>query len=158
MFCREGACEKPICHLCLVKSHKFHDVVDLEEERKEKYALLVKDIEEVSKLLTENKKTIRAFQENLKNRYENSLIMLRKRKEEVTEHMDKLEAELREDKTDQDTEIRNDMETIDINIDVIQNIQGHVNKMATLDDINKKSEIVNTLHEEIRKRIRVIPS
>ena len=37
MFCRESRCEKSICHLCLVKSHKFHDVVDLEEQRKENY-------------------------------------------------------------------------------------------------------------------------
>ena len=156
LFCKESRCKKFICHLCLVIGHRFHDVVNLEEEQKEKYKILVKNIEEVSKLLKGNKERIREFQENLENQHEKSLIMLHYRKEElvrkITEHMDKLAAKLCEDKTDRDAEIQNDMEAIETNIDVIQSLHDDLNEMATLDDINIKSEMVNTVHEEIWKR------
>ena len=106
MFCRESGCEKAICHLCLVKSHKFHDVVDFEEERKDNYRSLVKDIEGVSKILVMNKKKIQAIQKNFEKRHEQSLKMLKLRKEEVVrkiiEHIDQLWAKLSEDNTDQD--------------------------------------------------------
>ena len=98
MFCRESGCEKPICHLCLIKSHKFHDFVDLEEERKENYRCLMKDMEEVSKILTMNKKKIQTVQGDFEERYERSLKLLKLRKEEIvrkiTEHIDKIEAKL----------------------------------------------------------------
>ena len=156
IFCRGSGCGKAICHLCLVKSHKFHDVVDLEEERKENYRILVKDIGEASKLLMVNKKVIQAFQERMENQYEKSLIMLKNRKEEVvrkiTEHMDKLAAKLCEDKTDQDTQIKNEMETTEINMDMIHSLQDDVNEKTCLEDIKFKHEIVNNVCEETRKR------
>ena len=156
MFCRESGCEKSICHLCLVKSHKFHDVVDLEEQRKENYRSLVKDIEHMSYILTENKKNIQAVQEGLEKKYEKSMKILKLRKEEVirkiSEHMDKLGEKLREDKTDNDTQIQNDMETVEININMIEGLQDDMNEMATLEDIQIKREIVNNVCEEIKKR------
>ena len=156
MFCRESGCEKAICHLCLVKSHKFHDVVDLEEERKENYRSLVKDMEEVSKILTKSRKKIQTVQEDFEKKYDRSLKMLKLRKEEVVrkiiEHIDKLGEKVREDKTDQDTEIQKEIETIDINIDMIQNIQADVNETSTLEEIKIKREIVNNVCEEIKKR------
>ena len=158
MFCRENGCGKAICHLCFLKSHKFHDLVDLEEERKEKYTSLVKEIEEVSKLLMENKKTITLFQENLENQYEKSLIMLKNRKEEVvriiTEQTDRLGEKLCEYKTGQDLGISYEMEAIEINIALIQSLQDDLIEMKDIkiEDIKVKSEMVDAVYEEIRKR------
>ena len=156
MFCKESACEKAICHLCLIKSQKFHDVVNLEEERKENYRCLVEDMEEVSNSLVMNKKMILSVQENFEKRHEQSLEMLKLRKEElvrrIIENIDKLQVKLSENKTKLDTEIRNDMETIEINIDFVQSLQGDVNETSTLEDIKMKREIVNNICDEIKKR------
>ena len=156
MFCKRSECGKPICHLCLVKSHKFHNVVDLGEERKENYQRLMFDIEKVSMMLTESKSRNQACQEGLKNEYEKSLNMIKLRKEEVvrkiSEHMDKIEAKISEHRTDQDTEIQKENETIETNIKMIQGIQDGVNETTTLEDIKIKSEMVQNLFEEAQKR------
>ena len=156
MFCRESGCQIPICHLCLIKSHKFHDFVDLEQERKENYRCLVKDMEEVSKKLRENKKEIRSVQEDFEKNYEKSLKKLKLRKEEIirkiTEHMNKLEEKLNQNKTDQDTKIQNEMETIEIITDLMQNMQDNMKEPETLEDIKIKREIFNKFCEELHKR------
>ena len=157
MFCKDIGCEKVICHLCLVKSHKFHDVVDLEEERNENYRGLVKDIEQVSKILMMNKKKFVVAQEGLDKRHKESLKMLKLRREQIirkiTEHMDKLEGTLCKEKTDQDTQIQNEMETIGMNIYMIRNLQDDVNETTALQDIKFKREIVKNICEEMQKRI-----
>ena len=156
MFCRESACEKSICHLCLVKNHKFHDVVDLEEQRKENYRSLAKDMEDISRTLEMNRKKMYTVQEDFEKRHEKSLKMLKLRKEElvrkISEHMDKLEANICKHRTDQDTEIQKEIKTIEINIDMIDGLQDDVNEMVTLEDIKIKREIVNNVCEEIKKR------
>ena len=105
---------------------------------------------------SDEQKEIQAIQENFEKRHEQSLKMLKLRKEEVVrkiiEHIDKLRANLSEDKTDQDTEIQKEIETIEINIDMIQNIQDDVNETSTLEEIKIKREIVNNVCEEIQKR------
>ena len=109
----------------------------------------------MSHILTENKKKIQTVQEVLEKKYEKSLKMLKLRKEvinKISEHMDKLGEKLREDKTYNDAQIQNDMETVEININMIQSLQDDMNEMATLEDIKIKCEIVNNVCEEIKKR------
>ena len=155
MFCKRSECGKPICHLCLVKSHKFHNVVDLGEERKENYQRLMSNIEKVSVMLTESKKRNRECQEGLQNECEKSLNMIKLRKEEVvrkiSEHMDQIEAKISEHRTDQDTEIQKENETIETNIKKIQDIQDDVNDTTTLEDIKIKSQMVKNLFEEAQR-------
>ena len=158
MLCTDSLCKKEICRLCLIKSHKSHNVVDLEEKQKKNYRRLMKNIEKVSEMLTEEMRTNRACHEGLKNEYEKSLKMIKLRKEElvrkISEHMDKLETEIFEHRRDQDTEIQNEKETIETNTEMLQGIQDDVNEMPTLEDIEIKSELVENLCKEAQKRSR----
>ena len=156
MYCRKNGCEKVICHLCLVKCHKFHDVVDLEEERNENYRGLVKDIEQVSKILMIKKKKFVIFQEGLDKLHKESLKLLNLRREQIirkiNENMDKLEGALCKDKTDQNRKIQNEMETMEMNIDMIRSLQDDVNETTALEDIKFKRDIVNNICEETQKK------
>ena len=42
MYCNDESCMKPICQLCLLKSHTGHNVVDRVEEHKKKLGVLLK--------------------------------------------------------------------------------------------------------------------
>ena len=156
MFCRESGCEKSICHLCLVKSHKFHNVVDLEEKRKENYQSLMEFIEDMCNMLTESKRLNQTYQESLQNEYEKSLKMIKLRKEELVkktnEYMDNIEAKIRAHRTSQDTKIQNEKETIETNIKKILGIQNDMNEMTTLEDIEFKSKLAANIYGEVLDR------
>ena len=73
IYCKEKGCMKPICQLCLIKSHRGHDVVDQIEEHEIKLGVLLKSLSN-SRLL-ENLKSRKSKEslEALENMKRNSM-------------------------------------------------------------------------------------
>ena len=67
LYCKDSTCESKLCQLCLLESHKNHNVVDLVKEEKIKSDDLVR-------FLSECKSTLLSAKDEVKNRCNDSIM------------------------------------------------------------------------------------
>ena len=88
MFCKEEVCQKAICHLCLVKFHKFHDIVDSEEHRREKHQSLVSKIDSFTKTLEATRDTLLKTEQEVERQFNTALNDLKVTQTNVVKRID----------------------------------------------------------------------
>ena len=86
LFCDEVECKKPICLECLKRSHKKHDVTDIEYEKRE---VIKRKISYIEKNLREKIIILNAAKNDISKKTEVCLKDLQKRKEEMKDEIDK---------------------------------------------------------------------
>ena len=57
-YCKDPSCQKAICPVCLLDDHRLHDVVDVDQERKQRSGKLLCEVETLSNHLQRNQQMV----------------------------------------------------------------------------------------------------
>ena len=95
-YCKEVGCQKVICNTCLVKLHKFHDIVDIHEELNEQQELLENKVKTLKVILETKMAVALAAKAKAEESFNCSLRKINSRREEIIELFDQMKNDLTE--------------------------------------------------------------
>ena len=90
MFCKDAACEKPICSLCLFQDHNQHVICDIVVEQEVLADEICEGVESTSQRLQVYKADIESLQKEIRDKFvdlENKIKAQRKKMNEVYDEM-----------------------------------------------------------------------
>ena len=155
LFCDEAECKKPICLVCLKKSHKKHDVTDIVDEKKE---VLKKKISHIEQNLREKINIFNATKTDINRKTEVCLKNLQKRSEEMKDEIDRQFHQMKKDAENQREEANSSLETetadLNENLNLLSSIRKNTEDMDEDDDDNYSDVIdmidtVNSIKEMV---------
>ena len=94
LFCKEKKCQRAICALCLVESHKDHDVCDLTKAEKQNKKNLTSTLEVTSKSYKSLKVKLTNARQSITESTRNAIESLKARRGAVMKMFDKLNQEM----------------------------------------------------------------
>ena len=150
LFCEEEGCKKPICKTCLTKQHKRHDVIEIEEKKKEE---LLKDIDNTKMNLTEKIVILSQAKDKVSQKTKVTVNDLKKAKQEVDKKFDMMIKEAEKKMRDADTRIDNDVAMIKENIVLLDQMKVNISteKELTTEGLIDGEETV----AEVRNIVKV---
>ena len=146
-FCKEDGCKKPICKTCLTKEHKKHDVVEIEDKKKEN---LMKDIKEAKKDLTEKLNILIQTRKNVNEKTKDTVNELKKTMAVTNEKLRNMIKEVENKQKDTNMGIDADVMIINENIVLLEEIRRNMADEieVTLKGLNDGqetlAEVINT--------------
>ena len=144
LFCNESECKKPICLLCLKKSHKKHDVTDIVDEKRD---VLKKKISYIEKNLREKISGLNTAKCEVSRKTEACLGNLEKRREEIIEEIDKQFEKMKKETKDQLKEtnsyIENEVTALNENLNLLSTIKQNTN--VDDDDDDNYSDVIGMI-------------
>ena len=146
-FCKEDGCRKAICKTCLTKEHKKHDVVEIEDKKKE---ALLKNIENTKKDLTQRISILFQAKDYVQRKTKLTVNGLKKAKEEMNKKFDVMIKEAENKMKDATAHIDGDVAMINENIVLLEQMRNNVaeEREATLEGLNcgqeSLAEVINT--------------
>ena len=151
-FCEEDDCKKQICKTCLTKEHKKHDIVEIEDKKKE---ALLKNIEITKKDLTQNISILFQVKDDVQRKTKLTVINLEKAKEETNKKFDVMIKEAENKMKDVTTHIENDVAMINENIVLLEQMRNNIaaEREATLECLNDGQETVTELRSTVKVNI-----
>ena len=136
LFCNEPECKKPICLVCLRKSHKKHDVTDVVDEKRD---VLKKKISYIEKNLREKINSLNTTKREVSRKTEACLGNLEKRREEIIEEIDKQLEKMKKETKGQlketNSSIENEVTALNENLNLLSTIKQNTD----VDDDNDDS-------------------
>ena len=136
LFCNEPECKKPICLVCLKKSHKKHDVTDIVDEKRD---VLKKKISYIEKNLREKISGLNTAKCEVSRKTEACLGNLEKRREEVIDEIDKQFEKMKKEAKDQLKKANNSIENEVIALNENLNLLSIIKQNTDMDDENDDS-------------------
>ena len=137
LFCDEPECKKPICLVCLKRSHKKHDVTDIVDEKRE---VLKKKINHIEKYLKEKIRILDATKNDVSTKAEVCLKDLEKTRDEMKAEIDKQFDKMKKDVENQRKEVNSSLETetvaLNENLNLLSSIRKNTEDMDEDDDDN----------------------
>ena len=94
LFCKERKCQRAICPLCLIESHKDHDVCDLTKAEKQNNKNLTSTLEVTSKSYKSLKVKLTNARQSITESARNAIESLEARRAAVMKMFDKLSQEM----------------------------------------------------------------
>ena len=141
LFCKETQCRTLICTVCMTRKHKKHDVVDVDENRKEELVTtLTSAIESVS--ITKDEIT------TVQKKNERCLKMLKEEKRTILNLVrDKYDSLIRQAEN-QTEEAENKMASVEENLNLLENIKQYVSRETLSSrEVKNYQEAVNSVTE-----------
>ena len=151
-FCEEEGCKKPICKTCLTKEHKKHDVVEIEDKKKE---ALLKNIENARKDLSEKISILFQAKDEVREKTKVTVNQLQKAKEEMNKKFDIMIKEAENKIKDATARIDGDVAMINENIVLLEQMGNNVaaEREIALESLNDGqetvAEVINTVKVNI---------
>ena len=162
LYCSEASCQNEICSLCLTSSHRGHDVVDLMQLKKEKYEYLVANVSWLRKSLKCNRDKFVSSKEEIEEKMEMCLEMLRKneviQKAKILKILSDTYEKFKQSVDNRRQKTLNKVEGQIQMIDTLLNLSGDIlkntdPKASSHQDIQSNNDIIERLGEEIEGRL-----
>ena len=154
LFCRESGCQKSICHFCLKKYHRRHDVTDIEDETTD---VLIKKITFFEKNLKEKIAIINGAKNDVKRKKEVCMNDLEKGrnqiKDEIDKQFDEMEKEAEDHFKEQNIFIDNEIDALNENLDLLSSIRLDSENSNTYKDLRDKLDTVEDLKETVNRHL-----
>ena len=151
-FCEEDGCKIPICKTCLTKEHKKHDVVEIEDKKKE---ALLKNIESTKKDLIQKISILFQAKDDVQRKTKLTMNDLKKAKKEMNKKFDVMIKEAENKMKDATTSIENDVAMINENILLLEQMKINIaaEREVTLEYLNDGQETVTELRSTVKVNI-----
>ena len=151
-FCEEDGCKKPVCKTCLTKEHKKHDVVEIEDKKKE---ALLKNIENTRKDLTQKISILFQAKDDVQRKTKLTVNDLEKAKEEMSKKFDVMIKEAENKMKDATARIDSDVAMINENNVLLEQMRNNVTaeREVTLEYLNDGQETVAELRNTVKVNI-----
>ena len=148
LFCKEPGCRKPICRLCLIKNHKKHDVIDIEECKKE---VLMKDLIRTCKNLETKVEMMSQTKETIGERTKSAIEEIKQKKEEFDRHFEKMTTEAEEQNRLQNLLISDEISAMNSNLELLKSLRQNIENEEEIshEEIFNSQETVTGIVENI---------
>ena len=150
LFCKETGCQKPICHFCLKKNHRRHDVTDIEDETREvlmkKITFIQNNLKEKMAILSDTKNDVKRKKEVCFNDLEKGRNQI---KDEIDKQFDEMEKEAEDHFKEQNIFIDNEIDALNENLDLLSSIRLDSENSNTYRDLRDKLDTVEDLKETV---------
>ena len=149
-YCATKGCQKPVCSLCMLKYHKYDDVVDIEEDQKERTDFLAENVPMMVENLQTKKAQILSVSEELEKNIKECIGKIKVRKENINSRFDEMLKEASDLLKDVKTYLNDDVGAIDDIIAPLNKMKEKLTKMShdkllsrvkTYKDIEKKVDM-----------------
>ena len=147
-YCATKGCQKAVCSLCMLKYHKYDDVVDIGEDRKEKAEFLAENVPVMIENLHTKKAQILSVSEELEKNIKECIGKIKVRKEDMNSRFDEMLKEASDLLKDVKTYLNDDVGTIDDIIAPLNKMKDKLTKMS----YEKVLSRVKT-YKEIEKKV-----
>ena len=129
-YCATKGCQKAVCSLCMLKYHKYDDVVDIEEDHKNKTGKLIENVPCMIESLQAKKAQILSVNEDLENTMKECVAKIKSRKDYLNEQFDDMLKEVNDLFKDVKAYMNDDVADIEDLIAPLNNMKGKLKKMS----------------------------
>ena len=146
LFCQEADCQIAICQACLIKYHRKHDIVELEEEIKKNVLV---EVEQVRKNLESKMRLISSVKEVVEKKTERSVNELKRKQEEINRKIDEMIKKAEETKRATNLHLDDELSAMNINVVLLENINQNIERKDEIsyENITGIQETVKEIHE-----------
>ena len=157
LFCKDDSCQKPICQKCLLEEHRTHNFVDIEEEKTEKLAALLANVESTARNLENGRKEVLSAKATVAENSAKSIQELQRNKEEICsaisrrfdQEIQNIEGQLA--MSNHNTEEA--MQWIDWSLAKLRNFRDEATRSSTHEAITKGIILTKNLENDTMKRV-----
>ena len=150
LYCRNHACKKVICQRCMLKEHRFHDVIEIEEKEKE---TLVAKLGNIRSDLQEKKRDLLSAKQDMGNKMKNHATRLVDKKDElvklITEGFQDSANRFKEKKEELEGIIERKIANLDESILMLDAMNDNIERMKARQDFLDSLETVGNIEENI---------
>ena len=149
MFCKDAACEKPICSLCFIQNHNQHhisDIVDVQEVLAVLRGDISTETESSSLRLQAYKKNVGSLQKEMRDKFSDLQNEIEEQRAKINNNLIKT-AEHQMEKQTHDLAKRAD--NADKNVDLLKEIQENVTRDTNYHDLRRKHERLVDIDEKL---------
>ena len=154
LFCKETGCQKPICHFCLRKYHRRHDVTDIEDETRE---VLMKKITFFENNLKKNITVLHVAKNDVKRKKEVCWTAVKKRRQEIKYEIDKLFDEMEKEAEDhlkeQSIFVNNEIDALNENLNLLSSIKLDTENNNSYYDLKDNLDTIQALKETVNEHL-----
>ena len=155
LFCKRPDCQKPICQACISKYHRGHDVVDIDEVKKEMKGIIQSKIRLAKEDLQRKRSKISSVKIETENKSETCISELTAQKDEilkqVSQQFDRMINKAKIQKLLTDTKTSRELQTIDklkVHLDNIT-IEHEDSETIIHEGLARNLETVNEITERV---------
>ena len=150
LFCQEPDCQIAICQSCLLKYHKKHDAVELEEEMKQS---VIVEVEKIRKNLNSKMLLISSVKEDIEKKTEESINELRRKQEEINRQIEEMINKALETKRETNLHLDDEISAMNVNVVLLDNIFQNIERKDEInyEEIAGIQEMVKEIHENNMK-------
>ena len=152
LYCKRLNCQKPICQVCMTKYHRGHDVVDIDEVKKEMKEILLSKIKLAKEDLQKKRSKISSAHTKTKSKTEICISSLKAKKEEiltqVSQRFDDMIAQAELLKLSIQVENSKEFKTVDEVEELLDNIgieQNVDNEAVGYEELTRNIDTVNEI-------------
>ena len=156
LYCKRLDCQKPICLACITKYHRAHDVVDIDEVKKEVKEILSSKIKLAKEDLQRKRNKISSAHTQTKSKTEICISSLKAKKEEilkqVSQRFDDMIAEAELLKCSILVENSKEMKVVDEVEEILDNIgieQNEDNEAVGYEELTRNLDIINDITRRV---------
>ena len=148
LYCKEPDCGKIICRLCLGKHHKRHNVIAIEEQRKD---VLMRDLARIDLNLGTKVEMISEAKKNIGERTQSVIDKIKKKKEEFDRHFEKIIKEVEGQNELQNMLIKDEVSAMNSNLELIRSLRQNIENEEDIshEEIMNSRETVKGIIENI---------
>ena len=134
LFCKTADCQRNICQLCLLKEHIGHEVVDIAEEQKQKKEQINNIADELTSELTVARENLLEARKSMEKCNTASLAMLKKRKADAINLMDKVINDVTNQINVSNEEVDKEVDSIDADLKLVCSTKERAAKSKISED------------------------
>ena len=138
-YCATKGCEKAVFSLCMLKYHKYDDVVDIGEDHKEKTEFLAENVPMMIENLQAKKAQILSVGEELEKNIKECITKIKVRKEDINLRFDEMLREAND-------LLKDGKAYLNDNVGIIDDIIAPLNKM--------KEKLTKMSYEKLLSRVK----
>ena len=155
IFCKEPGCQRVICLSCLSQGHKKHEVVEIEERRKEAIDILQINIKAVTDNLERKIRNITKAKEDVAEIFEKNLKELKMKKAEMMKQYDAMIKETEKQMKQINIKAAQDLNAINENVNLLHdmNKSADATEGVTYRDVVNKLDTVSSIIKNVNKHL-----
>ena len=155
IFCKEPGCQRVICVSCLSQGHKKHEVVDIEDTKKEAMDILHKNIKTVSDNLARKMQGITDAKQGAAKKIEKNLNELKKKKKEMIKQYDQMIKKSEDQMKQINIKANQDLNTMKENLNLLSDMNKNANATegTTYRDVVNKLDMVSGIIQNVNKHL-----
>ena len=149
MFCKDTACEKPICSLCLIQNHNQHHICDIVQEQEDLAGDISTETESSSLRLQAYKKNVGSLQKEMRYKFSDLQNEIEEQRAKINELYNNLIKAANHQMEKQTHDLAKRADNADKNVAVLKEIQENVTRDTNYHDLRRKHERVVDIDEKL---------